>query len=111
MRIDDYEAAITYYDLTIDDYPETMWAQRSLLDKINAYNLYASRSVESKQVERYQKAVSAYETFIQLFPEGKYRTQAENYVDESRAALAELTVDTENETSTASAQGNDGRNS
>ncbi|WP_138429657.1 outer membrane protein assembly factor BamD [Fodinibius saliphilus] len=94
MRIDDYDAAITYYDLTIDKYPESTWAQRSLVDKIKAYNTFAGRSILSKQKERYQKAVSAYETFIQLFPNGEYRSEADEYVDEARAALAELTVET-----------------
>ena len=90
MRTDSYEAAIVYYDLTIDNYPETVWAQRALMDEINAYVTYANRSVQNKQQERYQKAVDAYEKFVQLFPEGKYRSKAEEYVDDARAALADL---------------------
>ncbi|WP_440998882.1 outer membrane protein assembly factor BamD [Fodinibius sp. SL11] len=90
LRTDRYEAAIIYYDLTIDKYPETEWAQRALVDEIETYNIYAERSVASKQRERYQKAIEAYEKFIQLFPNGKFRQQAEELVDESRSALAEL---------------------
>lgn len=90
MRTDQYEAAIIYYDLTIDDYPETIWAQRALVDEIDAYNTYASRSVQDKQQERYQKAVEAYEKFVQLFPNGEYRSEAEEHVDEARTALADL---------------------
>lgn len=90
MRTDSYEAAIVYYDLTIDNYPETIWAQRALMDEINAYVTYADRSVKSKQRERYQKAIDAYEKFVQLFPEGKYRSKAEEYVDDARAAIADL---------------------
>ncbi|MDZ7660233.1 outer membrane protein assembly factor BamD [Fodinibius sp.] len=93
LRTDRYEAAIIYYDLTIDKYPETKWAQRALVDKIKTYNIYADRSVLSKQRERYQKAVEAYEKFIQLFPNGEYRQEAEELVDESRSALAELPDD------------------
>lgn len=107
MRVDDYEAAITYYDLTIDRYPESTWAQRALVDKINAYNVYAGRSVSSKQEERYQKAVSAYETFIQLFPNGEYRSQAEEYVDEARAALADIS-DSDSGSNSASTVGTSG---
>lgn len=90
LRTDRYEAAVIYYDLTIDKYPETKWAQRALVDEIKTYNIYAGRSVASKQRERYQKAVEAYETFIQLFPNGEYREEAEELVDEARSALAEL---------------------
>ncbi len=102
MRTDRYEAAIIYYDLTIDNYPESIWAQRALVDEINAYITYADRSVSSKQEERYQKAVETYEKFVQLFPKGEYRTQADDYVDEARAALANL-GGTQSQTSTASA--------
>lgn len=104
MRTDSYEAAITYYDLTIDKYPESIWAQRALVDKIKAYNIYASRSIVSKQQERYQKAVEAYETFIQLFPNGKYRQQADERVDQARTALANLPDNTSSKNNTASAE-------
>jgi len=90
LRTDKYDAAIIYYDLTIDKYPETKWAQRALVDEIKTYNIYADRSVASKQPERYQKAVEAYEKFIQLFPNGEYRQEAEELVDDARTALAEL---------------------
>lgn len=89
-RVDKYEAAIIYYDLTIDNYPETIWAQRSLVDEIQTYNTYAQRSVQSKKQKRYEKAIQTYEKFVQLFPEGEYRSQAEKYVDVARAALADL---------------------
>jgi outer membrane protein assembly factor BamD len=108
MRTDRYEAAIIYYDLTIDQYPETMWAQRALVEEINAYNIYASRSVQSKQQERYQKAVSTYEKFVQLFPNGEYRSEAENHVDEARAALADIGVSEQSQQSTVTAEGSSG---
>ena len=93
MRTDRYEAAVIYYDLTIDKYPETQWAQRALVDEIKTYNTYASRSVLARQKERYQKAIETYETFIQLFPNGEYREQAEELVDEARSQIADLPED------------------
>lgn len=106
MRTDQYEAAIIYYDLTIDQYPESIWAQRSLVDEINAHNVYASRSVQNKQRERYQNAVATYEKFVQLFPNGEYREQADDYVDEARSALADLREPAPSEDTTASTNGN-----
>lgn len=111
LRTDRYNAAITYYDLTIDQYPETDWAQLALVDKIKTYNIYASRSVPSKQEERYQNAVEAYETFIQLFPNGEHRTEAEDLVDEARSALADIDDDGDQaDPSTASIESTDGSN-
>lgn len=111
MRTDQYEAAIIYYDLTIDNYPETVWAQRALVDEIAAYNTYASRSIRSKQQERYQKAVEAYEKFVQLFPNGEYRSEAEDYVDEARSALADLNGGDSNVTNTTASADSSGANS
>lgn len=90
MRTDRYEAAIIYYDLIIDRYPETAWAERALVDEINAYVTYAERSIQSKQRERYQQAIATYEKYLQLFPNGKNRSEAESYVDKARGALADL---------------------
>ncbi len=93
MRTDRYDAAIIYYDLTIDKYPESKWAQRALVDEIRAYNIYADRSILARQKERYEKAIEAYEKFVQLFPEGEYRQDAEELVDEARNSLANLPDD------------------
>lgn len=90
MRLDQYEAAIIYYDLTVNQYPESSWAERALVREIAAYNEYASRSVPSSQRDRYQKAIETYEKYLQLFPNGPHRQEAESNVDDARAALADL---------------------
>lgn len=96
-RTDQYSAAAIYYDLVIDRYPESKWAEISLLNKISTYVDYADNSVLTKQVERYNEAISAYETFIQLFPQSSNRKKAEELRDEAekgivstRKALLEL---------------------
>lgn len=81
MRTNRFNAATEYHDLVIDRYPETVWAERSLVDKIEAYILYADNSVRSRQEERYQEAVASYETYLQLFPRGENRSRAENLYD------------------------------
>lgn len=90
MRTDQYEAAIIYYGLVIDQYPETAWAEQALVNQINAYVVYADNSVRNSQRKRYRKAVESYETYIQLFPQGEHRSRAEDLVDEARTALAGL---------------------
>lgn len=90
IRTDQYEAAIVYYDLTIDNYPESIWAERALVNKINAHIIYADNSIRERQPERYQGAVEAYETYVQLFPNGENRARAEDLVDEARQALSEF---------------------
>lgn len=101
MRIDEYEAAAIYYGLTIDQYPGTSWAEVALVDQINAYVIYADNSVQARQQERYEKAVDSYEKYLQLFPNGEHRSQADEYVDEARVALAQLEDSTSNQNSSS----------
>ncbi|MEQ9090429.1 MAG: outer membrane protein assembly factor BamD [Balneola sp.] len=80
-RTDQYKAATIYYDLVIDRYPESKWAETALLNQIDTYNEYAVNSILNKQVERYNLAISSYEKFIQLFPQSNARSEAETYRD------------------------------
>ena len=81
MRIRSYEAAAVYYDLTIDAYPETTWAEKALAKQILAYISFAEISVPSRQAERYQLAIDSYQKYVQLFPNGANRSLVEEYRD------------------------------
>jgi outer membrane protein assembly factor BamD len=83
-----YNAAAVYYDIVIDDYPETKWAERSLVEQMEAYILYAENSVPQRQAERYQKALDSYNTYLQLFPRGENRSSIENLYDRAQNGLA-----------------------
>ena len=95
-RTDQYKAATIYFDLVIDRYPESKWAESALLNQIETYNEYAFNSVLARQIERYELAISNYEKYIQLFPQssgrGKaesMRDQAEKGINEARSLLSE----------------------
>ncbi len=85
-----YKAAAIYFDLTIDQYPESVWAEQSLLKIIETYLAYANQSIESKQLERFQLAVDNYEKFLQLFPQSNYRSEAEQYYLEANDQILRL---------------------
>ncbi|MAL16429.1 MAG: outer membrane protein assembly factor BamD [Balneola sp.] len=90
VRTEQYKAAAIYLDRTIDQYPESKWAERALVDQIKNYIDYADRSVASKQAERYTKSIETYEKFLQLFPESKFREEVEDYHDEALSKLADV---------------------
>tara|TARA_R110002050_G_scaffold71697_5_gene154149 strand:- start:26568 stop:27395 length:828 start_codon:yes stop_codon:yes gene_type:complete len=101
-RIDMFKAAIIYYDLTIDQFPESKWAEEALVKQIKTYNRYASLSVDSKKAERYLNAISSYEKFIQLFPSSELRGDAEKFRDEAEIGLKDSpSVSEENISSTS----------
>lgn len=90
VRTEQYRAATIYLDKTIDQYPESKWAERALVDQIQTYIDYADNSVANKQAERYSKSIENYEKFLQLFPESKFREEVENYHDEAVQKLTEV---------------------
>lgn len=87
MRLRQYRSAALYFGMTLERFPETDYAELALVNQINAYVIYADNSVAARQAERYQKAVDAYETYMQLFPRGINRTLAERYVDNAHTGL------------------------
>lgn len=90
LRIQAFEAAAIYFGLTIDQFPETAWAERALAKQAESYFLFAERSVETRQAERYRKVVESYEKYVQLFPRGENRAQVEQLVDQAREALRRI---------------------
>ncbi|MFP8488305.1 outer membrane protein assembly factor BamD [Gracilimonas sp. Q87] len=99
VRTDQYLAATIYLEETIDQYPESEWAERALVDLIKTYITYADNSVPDRQEERYSKAVDTYEKFLQLFPESDYRSNVENMHDEAQNKLTDVLNDMVSESS------------
>ena len=98
VRNEMYRAAVLYLDRVIDQYPESKWAERALVDQVNTYIDYADNSVRSAQADRYSKAIESYETFLQLFPDSDLRGEIENYHDEAQSKLADVvTIEEESE--------------
>lgn len=90
LRIREFESAAIYYGITIDQFPESKYAEKALVNQIQAYVDYADNSIPSKQKERYQKAVDGYQKFIQLFPRSEDRANVEALNDKSVAAIAKI---------------------
>lgn len=91
VKLRDYKAGALYFGLTMDTYPDTKWAQVALAEQIHAYVLLAQNSVSSKQEERFNKAIDAYQKYTQLFPKGSNRDEAEHYYNIARKAVKKLT--------------------
>ncbi|WP_103029752.1 outer membrane protein assembly factor BamD [Salinibacter altiplanensis] len=82
-----WQAATTVYERAFDQYPDTRWADDALLGAVRAYIRYADRSVESKQAERYRKAIENHNRLTQLFPESTVLGRAEDLYSEAREKL------------------------
>jgi len=82
-----YRAAAVYYGVTIDRFPETVYAEKALANQVRAFTFFADNSVPARQAERYQDAIDAYETYVQLFPRGENRSVAEEFYDRAITGL------------------------
>lgn len=89
-RIARYNAAAIYYGQVIEQYPESRWAEIALVEQMEAYILYADNSVPERQKERYELALESYDTYMQLFPRGEYRSRAEELQDRARSSIGRL---------------------
>jgi outer membrane protein assembly factor BamD len=90
MRTNRYNAAAVYYDIVIDDYPETRWAEQSVARQMEAYILFAENSVPQRQKERFEKALGSYDTYLQLFPRGEFRDRVENLYERAQRGIEEV---------------------
>jgi outer membrane protein assembly factor BamD len=90
-RTSRFEAAAVYFDIVIDNYPETSWAELALVDQMESYILYAENSIAARQAERFEMALESYETYLQLFPRGENRSRVENLYDRAQRGLNEAT--------------------
>lgn len=94
-RTDQYRAASIYFNETIDQYPESEWAERALVDQIQTYITYADNSITARQAERYTSAIETYDKFLQLFPESEFRSEVESLHDEAQQKLNAVAVSEE----------------
>lgn len=90
VRNNQYESAAIYYDLILEKYPETPWAEKALAYEIEALVLSADKSVQQRQLERYEKAIEQYEKYLQLFPNGAHRQLAEDQYLKAKKEIQRL---------------------
>jgi outer membrane protein assembly factor BamD len=85
-----WPAATKSYETAFDQYPDTKWADDALLGALRTYIQYADQSVQEKQEERYQKAITQYDQLTQLFPSSPLLEQAHELRDEAQRKLEEV---------------------
>jgi hypothetical protein len=77
------------YELnSLEDYPDTKFREQLMYLRLRSRYLYAMNSVPSKQAERFQEAVDEYYSFIDEFPDSKFRKDAEKIYKNSNNYLS-----------------------
>lgn len=91
----EYRAATISLSNSLKEYPDTKYREELMYLKLDALFLYAENSIASKQVERYQAALDDYYSFIEEFPESKYKKDTNKIFDVTSKFLKSKTSATE----------------
>lgn len=85
-----FRAAAIAYESLLNTYPETTKGEEYKLMVVKSYYKFAGLSYTSKQIERYSQVTTAYQDFLDRFPESKYQAEAENYSNLSKNKIKEI---------------------
>jgi outer membrane protein assembly factor BamD len=77
-KMEDYEAAITSYKNILKDWPDTEEREEILFRILKSYYFFAVKSISTKQPERFQSALDAYNELVYSYPETEYLREANN---------------------------------
>ena len=84
-----YESAVISAQNALKKYPSTKYREELLMLILNSKYEQAMQSVDEKKVERYRNAIDEYYNYINEFPTGKYRKQADKILNESKKIVKE----------------------
>jgi len=87
LTIGDFQAAVISFNNTLRDYPDTKYAEEIEFLIIKAQYLYAERSREYTQENRYNLVITYAQQFIDKYPNSKYLTEAKVYEKESQDGI------------------------
>ena len=66
LKMEKYNSSIAAFENLLKKYPDTRFREDAMFYSIKAYYYYASKSIKSKRLERYQEAVDIYKEFTRL---------------------------------------------
>jgi outer membrane protein assembly factor BamD len=96
-RMGNYNAAAVAFNDLLRDYPESKDAELATFMQVKANYLYAVNSVPTRQPERYQKAITAYQNFTSHYTKSEYLPEAKDIYEASLKNLNKLKSSNEQE--------------
>lgn len=83
LKTSNYKAAATSFDILLSEYPDTKDAEKAHFLIIKSYYLYAKNSIKSKQAERYNMTIKAYNNFAAKYKNSGFLKEATGYYESS----------------------------
>lgn len=79
-----YESAVITAQNALKDFPSTIYREELSYLILDAKYEQAFQSVIERKIDRYRSAIDEYYNFVNEFPDGKFRKQAEKIFNESK---------------------------
>ncbi len=76
---DMYSASAIAFANVAKDFPETKYREEALFMVVKSYYYYANHSIASKQGERYEKVLEAFEKFERSYPDSPFLEDAQKF--------------------------------
>lgn len=80
-HMEDYQAAVVSFNNTLNDYPATEFREEAMFMRLESAYKLASNSIESKKLQRFIEAQTAYLEYLESYPEGEYIKDARKMYD------------------------------
>jgi outer membrane protein assembly factor BamD len=84
-----YESAVISAQNALKKYPSTKYREELLMLILNSKYEQALQSIDEKKAERYRNTIDEYYNYINEFPNGKSRKQADRILNESKKIVKE----------------------
>jgi outer membrane protein assembly factor BamD len=84
-----YLSAVITAQNALKKYPATSYREELLMLVLDSKYEQAVQSIEEKKAERYRNAIDEYYNYVNEFPNGKYKKQADRILSESKKIVKE----------------------
>lgn len=90
LKTEYFYAAVYSLNQHIKDYPSSPYKEECMYLVIKANYVYATKSIFSKQEERYQSAITAFNDYNTKYPDGRYSKEADKLLQNSNKGMAKV---------------------
>ena len=91
-KMEKYRSATIALNTTISEFPNTNFKEEILFLILKSNYLYASNSVDSKKIERFEETIKSYYTFVDSYKNSKFVRESESFYSSSLKELEKLKI-------------------
>ena len=91
-KMEKYRSATIALNTTISEFPNTNFKEEILYLILKSNYLYASNSIDSKKIERFEETIKSYYTFVDYYKSSKFARESESFYLSTLKELEKLKI-------------------